>query len=269
MASKTDYVFTRDFLDINRINLMHFLWTKLFGFAMDPKIPTEAANLRVADIGTGTGIWLLDIQSSLKDAQLDGLDISFEAAPPKETLPTGVTFRHWDVREEVPEDLKGVYDIINVRFFAFVLLNDEIPRVVAKLFSLLKAGGYLQWGEPDLETLRFDTTKPEAKTDNVREFFSLLAVQDPRLKPTWINHLEEIFTNSGFVEVERVIRDAVPHLAYTFHEVGLMIHEQIARKTKNKYMAGALKRLLPAAVEETRLGAYITSLRYVVVGKKG
>ncbi|KAI0444321.1 S-adenosyl-L-methionine-dependent methyltransferase [Xylaria telfairii] len=268
MASDTEYVFTRDFLDNNRINLMHFLWTKLFGFAIHPKIPTEATNLRVADVGTGTGIWLLDVQGSLKEAQLDGFDISFDAAPPSETLPTGVTFRHWDVRDDVPADLEGAYDIINVRFFAFVLLNDEIPRVVAKLFTLLKPGGYLQWGEPDLESLRFDRTKPESKTDNLRELFSLLSVQDPRLKPTWINHLDEIFVSNGFVEVERVTRDAPPHLAFTFHEAGLMIHEQIARKTKNERMAGELKRLLPAAVEETRLGAYITSLRYLVVGKK-
>ncbi|GAW19051.1 hypothetical protein ANO14919_085350 [Xylariales sp. No.14919] len=124
--------------------------------------------------------------------------------------------------------------------------------------TAIEPGGYLQWGEPDLESLRFDTTKPEAKTDNLRELFSLLSVQDPRLKPTRINHLDKIFTNSGFVEVERVTRDAPPHLAFMFHEAGLMIHEQIARKTKNEYMAGELNRLLPAAVEETRLGAYVT-----------
>ncbi|KAI0418305.1 UMTA methyltransferase family protein [Xylaria grammica] len=231
MASKADYVFTRDFLDNNRI-------------------------------------WLLDVQGALKGAQLDGFDIAFDAVPPIKTLPTGVRFLHWDVREHVPQDFKGYYDIINVRFFAFVLVNHEIPRLVEKLFTLLKPGGYLQWGEPYLESLRFDTTKPEAKTDNLRELFSLLSVQDPRLKPTWINHLDKIFTNSGFVEVERVTRDAPPHLAFMFHEAGLMIHEQIARKTKNEYMAGELNRLLPAAVEETRLGACVTSLRYLVVGKK-
>ncbi|KAI0965899.1 S-adenosyl-L-methionine-dependent methyltransferase [Xylaria arbuscula] len=224
----TDYVFTRDFLDNNLINLMHFLWTKLFGFYIHPKIPTEATILRVADIGTRARIWLLDVQGSLEGAKLDGFDISFDAAPPNETLSTGVTFRHWDVKDDVPEDLKGVYDIINVRFFAFVLLNDEIPRGVAKLFALLKT---------DLESLRFDTTKLEGKTKNLRELFSLLSVQDPRLKPTWINHLDEIFADSGFIEVKRVTRDAPPHLAFIFHE------------TKNEYMADQLKRLLPAAVE--------------------
>ncbi|KAI2628672.1 S-adenosyl-L-methionine-dependent methyltransferase [Hypoxylon sp. NC1633] len=268
MASKAEYVFTRDFLDNNRINLMHHLWTKIFGYYIHPKIPTDAANLKVADVGSGTGIWLLDVQDKLKEARLDGFDVSFDAAPPRETLPTGVTFRQWNVKDSVPEDLVGTYDIINVRFFSFVILNDEVPRVVAKLFSLLKPGGYLQWGEADMETLRFDKIKPECKTDHLTDLFKLLAVQDDRLKPTWVRSLTDIFANAGFVDVEKDTKDALPHVAFMFHEAGLMIHELIARKTKNEYMANELKRLLPGAVEETKQGAYGTSLRYTIIGRK-
>lgn len=91
-------------------------------------------------------IWLVDALQKLPGAQLDGLDISFDAAPPAETLPDQITFRHWNVKDSVPEDLIGTYDIIHVRFFSFVLLNDEIPSVVAKLFSLLSMllASYLQ-----------------------------------------------------------------------------------------------------------------------------
>lgn len=34
---------------------MHTLWTKIFGYTVHPKIPTDHPNLRVADVGTGTG----------------------------------------------------------------------------------------------------------------------------------------------------------------------------------------------------------------------
>ncbi|KAH8900829.1 UMTA methyltransferase family protein [Thozetella sp. PMI_491] len=268
MASKDDYVFTRDFLDNSRINLMHHFWTKIFGYTIHPKIPTDAPNLRVADIGCGTGIWLLDVNDNLKNAQLEGLDISFDAAPPSETLPANVTFRHWNIKEEVPEDLIGVYDILNVRFLAFVLLNDDVPGAVAKLFKMLKPGGYLQWGEADYDTLRFDTTKPECKTENLIDLFKLLAVQDPRLKPSWFRNLTQTFEEAGFVDVKKDTQDAPPHLAFMFHEAGLMIHELIARKTKNETMARELKRLLPRAVEETKQGAYGTSLRFTVIGRK-
>jgi hypothetical protein len=133
---------------------------------------------------------------------------------------------------------------------------------------LTERGGYLQWGEADTETIRVDKTKPECKTENLSQLFKLLAVQDPRLKPTWVRNLDQLFLDSGFVDVEKDIQDAPPHLAFIFHEAGLMIHEQIARKTKSEYMAQQLKHLLPGAVEETRQGAYATSLRQIVVGKK-
>ncbi|KAI1168090.1 UMTA methyltransferase family protein [Nemania serpens] len=268
MASKDDYVFTRDFLDNTRINLMHHIWTKMFGYNVHPHIPTNNPGLRVADVGTGTGIWLLDVHDKLKDAQLDGLDVSFDAAPPTHILPPGVTLRHWDIKQNVPEDLIGVYDIVNVRFLAYVVLNDEVPGVVEKLFSLLKPGGYLQWGEADLDTLRFDKTTPEGSTTAMTDLYNLLAVQDPRLKPRWIAKLPELFAQGGFVQVEKDSQDARPHLAFIFFEASLMIHELVARKTKNENMARELKRLLPLAVEETKQGSYGTSLRYTVIGKK-
>ncbi|KAI0101405.1 S-adenosyl-L-methionine-dependent methyltransferase [Nemania sp. FL0031] len=261
MATKFETAFTRNFLDNSRC-------TNLFGFIIHPKIPTDAPNLRVADIGTGTGLWLLDVQERLQDAELDGFDISLDAAPPKETLPARVKLHHWDIKEDIPEGLKGVYDIINVRFFAFTLLDDDIPRVAAKLFDLLKPGGYIQWGEPDVETVRFYSMLPECKTESLRSLFNLFAVQDSRLKPTWTNRLENILENAGFVEVDRVAKDAPPHLAYIMHEAGLIMHYQILRTTSNEHIANKLQRLLPEAVEETRQGAYITSSRITVIGKK-
>ncbi|KAI0891817.1 S-adenosyl-L-methionine-dependent methyltransferase [Annulohypoxylon nitens] len=268
MDSKNEYIFTRDFLDNTRINMMHHIWTKIFGYNIHPKISSEAANLRVADVGTGTGIWLFDVQDKLKKARLDGFDVSFNTAPLRETLPPNISFRHWDVKGDVPEDLVGAYDIINVRFFSYVLLDDDVLGVVAKLFRLLKPGGYLQWGEPDMETMRLDKTKPENKTENLVELLQLFTVQDDRLKPTWVRHLSEIFSKAGFVDIEQDTKDAPPHLAFMFHEAGLMIHDLFARKTKNEHMARELGRLLPVAVEENKHGVYGTALRVTVIGRK-
>jgi hypothetical protein len=119
-----------------------------------------------------------------------------------------------------------------------------------------------------METLRFDKARPDSTTDSLIEMFQLLTVQDPRLKPTWARHLNQHLSQAGFVDVDRDTRDAPPHLAFQFHECGLMIHELIARKTANELMANELKRLLPAAVEETRNGAYVTGLRFSVIGQK-
>ncbi|KAJ4420818.1 hypothetical protein N0V82_004113 [Gnomoniopsis sp. IMI 355080] len=133
---------------------------------------------------------------------------------------------------------------------------------------MLKPGGYLQWGDPDIESIRFDKTKPEAKTENMSEMFKLLAVQDPRLRPTWVTKLPDMYKAAGFVEIETDKNDCAPHMAFLLHECGLMIHELIYRKTKNERMQHELGRLLPLAVDETRNGAYTTAVRWTVVGRK-
>lgn len=48
---KTDQI---GFLDNPSLNLMHKHWVKDLGYLIHPRIPIEQANLRVADIGTGT-----------------------------------------------------------------------------------------------------------------------------------------------------------------------------------------------------------------------
>ncbi|KAK7956680.1 uncharacterized protein PG986_005902 [Apiospora aurea] len=279
MAPNVDYVFNRDFLDINRwsylpmfatgsMNLLHHFWTKTLCYVIPPNIPRDGIR-RVADVGTGTAIWLFDAREHLPDdAQLVGFDISFDAAPPREVLPSNVRLQHWDAREAIPDGLERSFDVIHLRFLAFVLLNDEIPGVISRLFQMLKPGGYIQWDEADMETLRFDKARTESKTENLEALYRLLEARDPRLKPTWANHLPELFSEAGFVDVEKDTKDAPQQVAFQFHDVGLIIHELIARKLQDEQMASELRRLLPAAVAETKNAAYRTSLRFSVIARK-
>lgn len=119
-----------------------------------------------------------------------------------------------------------------------------------------------------METMRFDKTKPENKTDNLVGLLQLFGVQDDRLKPTWVRYLPEIFSKARFVDIKQDTKDAPSHLASMFHEAGLIIHDLFARKTKNEHMARELRRLLPAAAEETKQRIYGTALRVTVIGRK-
>ena len=38
-----------------RLNLQHYIWVGMFGYLLHPDIPYSEENLRIADIGTGTG----------------------------------------------------------------------------------------------------------------------------------------------------------------------------------------------------------------------
>lgn len=83
-------------------------------------------------------MWLFDVRESVDpSARLVGLDISFDAAPPTDTFPSNVSFRHWDVNQDFPEDLVQAFDVVHVRFFAFVLMNDQVQPVVERLFKML------------------------------------------------------------------------------------------------------------------------------------
>lgn len=41
------------------------------------------------------------------------------------------------MNRDLPEDLIGVFDVVHVRFFAFVLMNDQVEPVVKRLFQML------------------------------------------------------------------------------------------------------------------------------------
>ncbi|KAH0592119.1 hypothetical protein MHUMG1_10168 [Metarhizium humberi] len=118
-------------------------------------------------------------------------------------------------------------------------------------------GGYLQWGEPDMETLRIDKVAPEAKSEGLEQLFKLFEIQDARLKPTWAVELHNLFSAVGFDHVDVHSVACPPHWAYIFHEGGLMMHEIISRKNKSEKMQHELAPLLPQAVEETRNGAWL------------
>ncbi|CAF9926351.1 hypothetical protein IMSHALPRED_006938 [Imshaugia aleurites] len=291
MTSATDYVFTRDYVDNNRyvdsyltlkrlvangsalriisINLQHYLSGELFGYLTHPDIPTRDPHLKIADVGTGTGIWLTELGGRLpKSVHLDGLDISFHATPPAQWLPSNMTLRLWDVKAHVPEDLAGRYDIVHIRNFAFVLQSDDIQHVLDNLIKLIRPGGYLQWAEPDVASFRIEKTKPENNVDALRQLLHLSQGQDARLSPTWVPNLTTLFTNSGLGDVQSDARDAPPHLALAMHECSLPIHELIARKTQNEGVTHALTDLMPEIAKETREGSCWAFTRWIVIGRK-
>lgn len=83
-------------------------------------------------------MWVTDLGHQLPSTVcLDALDVSFGSAPPKEWLPQNVTLRQWDIFTEVPEDLIGVYDIVHVSLFTFVLQDKDITAALGKLLKLL------------------------------------------------------------------------------------------------------------------------------------
>ncbi len=93
---------------------------------------------------TSYSIWLTDLASRLpQSVRLEGLDVSFDATPPPQWLPGNVTLREWDLKYEPPEDLIGSYDVVHIRNFALVLMDDDVQKVIGRLFKILSMSLFL------------------------------------------------------------------------------------------------------------------------------
>ncbi|KAJ5916855.1 hypothetical protein N7504_000870 [Penicillium tannophilum] len=267
--SQAQYVLPRDYLDISRLNLQHYLHREMFGYLVHPSIPTDHPKLRVADIGTGTGIWLTDLAHQLPShVRLDALDISFESAPPKAWLPQNMTLRQWDIFTEVPEDLVGVYDIIHISLLALVLKDGDVAGVLGSILKLLKPGGYLQWFEADMLSWKIQTTSPENKTKAIASLMEISQPKDDRFNPTWIPRLPDLFRESGLTAVELDAKDPPPEMIMPLHYVTFMVYECFTRQANIPEWSEAIREAIPGALRETKAGAANVFTRYTVLGRK-
>lgn len=82
-------------------------------------------------------IWLIDVNRRLPSAHLDGFDISADQYPPKEWLPANLSLQTLDIHKQIPEELKGKYDIVHVRLFRAVVCNDDPSSILRNLYSML------------------------------------------------------------------------------------------------------------------------------------
>ena len=144
-----EYSLPRNKLESSRLNSQHNVWKSNIGYLINPKIasslPVEA---RIADVGTGTGIWLTDLAGSTSPScLLTGLDISDSQFP--ENHPPGCSFKVLNILEPVPEKLCGIFDMVHLRLLTMGLAGRDWQTCASNVMSLLKPGGWVQWEEAD------------------------------------------------------------------------------------------------------------------------
>ncbi|RDA94322.1 hypothetical protein CP533_3771 [Ophiocordyceps camponoti-saundersi (nom. inval.)] len=168
MSHADDYVLGRSLPHSTRLDAQHLLWIMHLGYVLHPDIPIRE-DMKIADIGCGTAIWLLDISRSLpRSAQLHGYDISDSLFPSRSLWPENVSLDLLNSMDDPPESLVGQYDVVHLRMWCsnFRIDTKNVNVLIRSVKKMLKPGGYMQWEEADL---RRQVVQPEAAREHERE----------------------------------------------------------------------------------------------------
>ncbi|KAK0649077.1 UMTA protein [Cercophora newfieldiana] len=147
-SKTTEYWAPNDQKHISAFDVAHqwltmMLSDKLYAAPIPPN-PSH-----ILDIGTGTGIWAIDMADTFPSALVTGTDIS--PTQPSWT-PPNLTFLIDDAQLEWPFP-DNHFDFIHIRYLHGGITS--WPQFYSQVFRCLKPGGYFQQIEPNIE-LRCD-----------------------------------------------------------------------------------------------------------------
>ena len=128
------------------------------------------------------------------------------------------------------------------------------------LIRPIEPGGWLQWGEPDLDTLRMPKTAPSNSSTALEELSRLVAASGPTMQPKWVKDLPAMFEGAGLERVNTHVCRCSDRDSFVMHEGNIVAYEMVLGRDKAN--------LISDAVMETRAGAMYAVDRMSVVGMK-
>ncbi|KAI1368600.1 hypothetical protein F5Y08DRAFT_247748 [Xylaria arbuscula] len=261
-AEKRDgYALMRDCNASARLTAQHYLWKDLLGYLLHPDIPTRFADLKVADVATGNGIWLHDLaRHAPPSAEFHGFDISLDQVGHQTWLPANIHMHTWNLFEEPPPQFREYFDVVHVRLITVVIKNDDPLPVLTNLTKLLKPGGFLQWDEVDTISCSVKTI-PGGSAEKLDELNSQLKGHD-----TWKYQLAHIMSQNQYCKVAMYNYEYGLGMARFWNDIYVSTWKEFA---KNVLKAPEQSEELETkGMNEARQGASIMTPKLVWVAKK-
>ncbi|KAI1821897.1 hypothetical protein F4861DRAFT_428184 [Xylaria intraflava] len=286
LEGSEEYWLGRDYWAASRLNLQHFMYKSAQKFLVHPVIQAhlrreresketeDKAPQQIADLATGTGIWMFDLLNSQEvnglDIQYRGFDISGRLYPHDAWLPKGVSLSLSNLFEEPPQAFHGQFDLVHIRL-VIALVSDANPKkIIQHIKTLLKPGGYIQWDELDpINHHDIMTTGPEDQVPGLRAIFGPIR---NLFDASWVEKIPKFLEEEGFQDAVQTQHEPPSELFKAWAYMDLCVVDEFSRNgvgRQDKASAERWRNMIPgASAEIDSSGAVLKVCPTVTIARK-
>ncbi len=153
--SQSSYTLPKDRFEESRLDFQHALLYTILGnrHHLAPVADLLRKGGQVLDVGTGTGIWAIEMARQFPKAQFIGVDLKAPSGQNQapDDLPANYRFVHGDLLEKLPFG-DGAFQFIHQRLLGAGIPTDRWPGVVRELARVTHANGYIELIETNFAT---------------------------------------------------------------------------------------------------------------------
>ncbi|OHF01712.1 methyltransferase [Colletotrichum orchidophilum] len=249
------YPIPNDDIEQNREDMKHAMVMEL----TDGKLfhaPIGDAPNKIIDLGTGTGIWAMEVGDQYPTAEVTGVDLS----PIQPCwVPSNVHFFVDDVEDEW---LSGDnFDLIHMRNLASLV--HDLPKLLERVFDNLKPGAYIETQDFSANVKCDDGTMPDDWP--LLEFWSKMrdAMLRMKIEIQVASRIGELMRDAGFVNVQ-VKSYKVPVGRWPLDKRLRLVGHYMRSVTEDFLGAAASKPLAALGMERTEIEVFLASVRNAI-----
>lgn len=193
------YYLPNDQIEAGRLDLQHYQWKLTFN-GYSGRIPITPELKNVLDVGTGTGIWALEVAQTFPHLQVFGVDLS---AIQPESRPSNCRFMTANVEHDWNFETR--FDYIHARMLTMGI--HDWTRFFKQSWDFLEPGGWLEVNETRFPQFRAEADDKDGLPEGPFMRWSRLcyeAALKAGINAQASEGLASLLEKQGFSNVERV-----------------------------------------------------------------